>query len=192
MNGHVLHGISIGEVNPSDFAATREHILRVVRDDLRLEYRPEWHWDLDDMQSVYVDHPRQALFVARDDASGEIVGTTAVVNVGPNSPPHPDWLAQRYSGSNVAQLLRVYIARDQRRRGIAAHLVDRAREFIAADAGYDTIYLHTDTSVPGAEAFWRAMPTTLVYDGRGNTSGYSHAVHFELALHRRDSALRSS
>jgi GNAT superfamily N-acetyltransferase len=175
-------GVTIRPLESHHFLKAREHILRVTREDLRLEYRPEWHWDIDDLQRVYLDHPRQALFVAVDDKSGEIVGTTSVVNVGPNAPPHPAWVAERYSGPKVAQLLRVYIARAYRRRGIARGLVDQARQFVAADGVYDTIYLHTNASVPGAEAFWRAMPTRLIYDGRGNTDGFSEAVHFELAF----------
>ena len=178
-------GVSVRHVTPEDFAAAREHILRVVHDDLGLTYRPEWHWDVDDIQTVYVDHPRQALFVAIDDASGNVIGTTSIVNVGPKVPPHAAWLAERYSGPDVAQVLRAYIARGHRRRGVARTLVDRARRF-AAGAGYRTIYLHTDARVPGAEAFWRAMPTTLVFDGRGNIEGYSEAVHFELALPDRE------
>jgi GNAT superfamily N-acetyltransferase len=175
--------VTIRRLEPRDFSAVRAHILTVTREDLQSEYRPEWHWDIDDLQGVYVDHPRQALFVAVDDTNGTVVGTTSVVNVGPNSPPHPAWLAERYNALNVAQLLRVYIARTYRRSGIARKLVDRARSFVAEAGGYETIYLHTNASVPGAEAFWRAMPTTLVYDGRGNTHGFSEAVHFELDLH---------
>jgi GNAT superfamily N-acetyltransferase len=174
--------ITVREVAPADFGQAREHILRVVRDDLGYDYRREWHWDIDDMQGVYVDNPRQALFVAVEDDSSEIIGTTSVVNVGPNVPPHPLWIAERYSGPHAAQLLRVYIARDHRRRGVARRLVQCARQFVAVDGGYTTIYLHTNASVPGAEAFWRSMPTTLIYDGRGNTDGYSEAVHFELSL----------
>jgi GNAT superfamily N-acetyltransferase len=153
-----------------------------MREDIGLEYRPAWHWDIDDLRSVYVEHPRQALFVAVDNESAEIVGTTSAVNVGPNAPPHPQWLAERFSGPTVAQLLRVYVARGHRRRGIAQTLVERARQYIAQVGGYRTIYLHTNASVPGAEAFWHAMPTTLIYDGRGNTEGFSEAVHFELAI----------
>ena len=72
------------------------------------------------------------------------------------------WLAERYNGPTIAQLLRVYIARSHRRRGVARGLVTSARHFVASAGGYETIYLHTNASVPGAEAFWRAMPTTLV------------------------------
>jgi GNAT superfamily N-acetyltransferase len=177
-----LPGITIRSVEPRDFSVAREHILRVTREDLRSEYRPEWHWDIDDIQGVYIDHPRQALFLAIDDATHELAATMAVVNVGPNSPPHPVWLAERYNGPRVAQILRAYVARSHRRRGIARALVETARLFVAADGGYSTIYLHTNASVPGAEAFWRSMPTIEVYDGRGNPDGYSQALHFELAM----------
>jgi hypothetical protein len=44
-------------------------------------------------------------------------------------------------------------------------------------AGYRAVYLHTDASVPGAESFWRSMPTVEVYDARPDP--YS-TVHFEL------------
>src|SRR4029077_19989709 len=72
-----LRGLTIRQIEPADFVPVREHILRVVRDELLLDYRPEWHWDLDDLQGVYVDRPRQALFVAVDDLTGEIAGTTS-------------------------------------------------------------------------------------------------------------------
>jgi hypothetical protein len=49
------------------------------------------------------------------------------------------------------------------------------------------ICLHTDRRAPGAEAFWRAMPTTLVYDPRGARSfgsakgePFGDTLHFEL------------
>jgi len=178
----MIAGIALRRVQPEDFGAAREHILRVSRDDIGFLYRPEWHWDVDDIQGVYVDNPRHALFVAVDDASGELIGTTSVVNVGPKSPPHPLWLADRYNAPDVGQLLRVYIAREHRRRGVARALVDAARRFVADEGGYRTIYLHTNAAVPGAEAFWRAMPTTEIYDGRGNRDGYSEALHFELSF----------
>jgi GNAT superfamily N-acetyltransferase len=177
-------GFTVRPLQPADFAETRTHVVRVLDEDLGTGYRPEWHSDLDDMQGVYVDHPRQELWVAVDDTSGAIVGTIALKAVGPSAPPHPAWLADRYGRPGVVQVLRAYIAHQHRRRGIARVLVDVARQFVAEVGVYDTIYLHTNASVPGAEPFWRAMPTTEVYDGRGNSEGYSHALHFELAIPR--------
>jgi GNAT superfamily N-acetyltransferase len=180
----VIGAVALRRVQMSDFAAVREHVLRVSRDDIGFEYRPEWHWDVDDLQGTYVDNPRHALFVAIEADTGTLLGTTSIVNVGPKSPPHPEWLAERYNAPDVAQLLRVYIVRQARRRGIARALVAEARQFTADEGGYRTLYLHTNASVPGAEAFWRAMPTTEIYDGRGNRDGYSEALHFELAMLR--------
>jgi hypothetical protein len=39
------------------------------------------------------------------------------------------------------------------------------------------VYLHTDASVPGAEAFWRSLPTREVHDCRPDPF---HTVHFEI------------
>lgn len=171
-------------VRPEEIVRTQTHLLRVLEEDLGVGYVPEWHYDLDDIQGVYIDHPRQALFVAVDDESDAIVGTTAVRALPPKSPPHPKWLAERYNSPRTAQLLRMYVAREHRRRGIARVLVDAAAQFIADEGSYDVIYLHTDASVAGAESFWRSMPTTEIYDGRGRGEG-SEALHFELAMPNR-------
>lgn len=40
-------------------------------------------------------------------------------------------------------------------------------------------YLHTDPRSPGAERFWRSLPTTLIHDDR---DGPSASLHFEMAL----------
>jgi ribosomal protein S18 acetylase RimI-like enzyme len=166
--------------------------------------------------ATYVDQSRHALFVAlsvhADDglvvapdsprscsgdaagtrpgdvpegATGVVLGTIAVREDGPAAPPHPQWLAQRYAGPDSCHLVRAYVARGHRRRGVARALVEAARHF-AAGAGYTTIYLHTNAAIPGALPFWRAMPTTEIYDSRGKSpeeGGLAqNAVHFELAL----------
>jgi GNAT superfamily N-acetyltransferase len=177
-------GFTVRPLQPADITATRAHIVRVLDEDLGSGYRPEWHGDIDDMLGVYIEHPRQALWVAVDETTRDIIGTIALNAAGPNSPPHPAWLAERYGRPGVVQVLRAYIAREHRRRGIARSLVEVARQFVAEVGVYDTIYLHTNAGVPGAEPFWRAMPTTEIYDGRRNTEGYSQAVHFELAIPR--------
>jgi GNAT superfamily N-acetyltransferase len=119
--------------------------------------------------------------VAVDDTTQQVIGTTAVRPGGPKSPPHPAWLAERYDSDKVAQLFRVYISAEHRRRGVARALVDAARQFVADEGSYAVIYLHTNPASPGAEAFWRSMPTTEIYDGRTD-DGPSQAVHFELAF----------
>ncbi len=176
-------GSTVREVTPADFAEARASIVRVLEEDLKTGYMPQCHWDIDDMQGTYLDNRRQAMFVAVDHASHEVIGTIAVRTDGPTSPPHPSWLAERYAPDTACQLFRAYIACEHRRRGVARALVEAARRFIRDEGGYDTIYLHTNPSVPGAEPFWRAMPTTEIFDARREEGAPgSNALHFELEM----------
>lgn len=176
-------GFTVREVTPSDFAEARAVIMRVLEEDLGTGYMPQYHRDIDDMQGTYLDNRRQALFVAVDHAGGQVIGTIAVRTDGPKSPPHPHWLAERYAPDTACQLFRAYIAREHRRRGVARALVEAARRFIRDEGGYDTIYLHTNPSVPGAEPFWRAMPTREVFDSRREEGAPgTNALHFELEM----------
>jgi ribosomal protein S18 acetylase RimI-like enzyme len=171
-------GFSVRPARPQDLPAARALIMRVIKEDLGYDHNPQWHWDVDDLQGTYLDDPRHALWVAVDDASGHIVATGGLRKGGPRSAPE-QWVVDRYDPERTAQVVRVYVAREHRRRGIARTLVDLARRFAAAEGGYAVICLHTDVRAPGAEGFWRAMPTTLVYDGRGQDPTVE-TLHFEL------------
>jgi GNAT superfamily N-acetyltransferase len=174
------NGFSARPAQPDDLPAARELIMRVITEDLGYGYNPQWHWDVDDLGGVYLDDPRHALWVAVDDATGRIVGTGGIRRGGPRSPPH---VAARYDRDRTAQVVRVYVDRAHRRRGIARTLVELARRFAAADSGYDVICLHTDIRAPGAEAFWRSMPTTVVHDPQGQGEGMqASTLHLELAF----------
>lgn len=173
-------GFTARPARPDDLPAARALIFRVIKEDLGYDYNPAWHWDIDDLQGTYLDDPRQALWVAVDDASGAIVATGGLRKGGPRSAPE-QWVIDRYDQERTAQVVRVYVSREHRRRGIARSLVDLARRFAAAEGGYSVICLHTDTRAPGAEGFWRAMPTTLVYDARGKDP-FGETLHFELPL----------
>jgi GNAT superfamily N-acetyltransferase len=175
-------GFTVRPAHPQDLSEVQAMIRQVLYDDMHYPRRPDWQFDVDDPQRVYLDNPRHALFVATDNDSGEVIGTTGVMAGGPKSPPHPAWLADRYDPEHTAQLFRVYIQRDHRRRGVARALVEAARGFIAEEGGYSVIYLHTDAvASPGADKFWKAMDTVEIYDARGRGEA-SQAVHFELRL----------
>lgn len=173
-------GFTVRPARPDDLPAARALIFQVLEQDLGYGYTPAWHWDIDDLQGVYLDDPRHALWVAVDDSTGEVVATGGVRKGGPRSAPE-QWIIDRYDPERTAQVVRVYVARAHRRRGIARALVALARTFAAAEGGYAVICLHTDARSPGAEAFWRAMPTTLIFDARG-IDPYGETLHFELAF----------
>ncbi|WP_247048302.1 GNAT family N-acetyltransferase [Arthrobacter rhizosphaerae] len=170
----------------------RRVVLEVAQRDLGYGYVPEWHWDLDDLDGVYVRNPRQAMFIAMHDE--EVVGTCALRMGGPSSPPHPAWLAERYSDPHqVAQLLRLAVLPEHRRKGLARELVGRVWEFATADTGTTLLCLHTNAKVPGAEDFWRSLPVREIHDARTGDMPEAdprfETIHFELDLPGR--ALRS-
>lgn len=174
-------GYTVRPARPEDLQQARALIMQVIEQDLGYSYNPAWHWDLDNLQGVYLDHPRHALWVVIDDATGELIATGAVRSGGPKSVPDAPWLVDRYDPELTAQVVRLYVARPHRRRGIGRTLVELARHFVQAEGGYAVICLHTDTRAPGAEPFWRSMPTTLVHDPQG-AGLFGDTLHFELAF----------
>ncbi|MFJ1753292.1 GNAT family N-acetyltransferase [Kitasatospora sp. NPDC088134] len=180
MNRH--HGrYQVRHATPDDLPGARSLILDTFYREFGYGFVPRWHADVIDLQGCYLDHPRHALVVAVHE--GEVVGTTALNSTGPAHPPHPRHLAERYPSGRTAQLLRVYVRAGHRRHGLARRMVDLARAFAAADGGYDRLYLHTNTDIPGAEPFWRALADE-VFDARptGEHGPGVATVHFEIPL----------
>lgn len=170
---------TIRPATASDVQAIREMMIRVFELDFGYGYKPEYHGDVNQMQTVYIDNPRHLLLVAIDDANGAVAATAGVRSGGLKPEFNHDWLVARYDPVRTAQIVRVYVAREYRRHGLARQLVDEAIRFVATTPGYDVLSLHTDPRSPGAEAFWRAMPTRLILDDR---EGPSASLHFEMDI----------
>lgn len=166
----------------TDLDGARAVMLDTVHRDFGTGYVPRWHGDIVDPGGAYLGSRRHTLLVAVDGA-GEVVGTGALDSRGPECPPNPRRLAERYPPGETAQLRRVYVRPEHRRRGIARELVQRLVEFAVADGGYRAVYLHTDQAVPGAEAFWRSLGT-VVHDERTDAEHPQSLVHFELPMGR--------
>jgi len=174
----------------ADLEAARATVLDVAESDLGYGYTPQWHWDLDRMTETYVDNDRQAMFVAVDTSAGDaVIGTAAIRVGGPASPPHAGWLADRYADrARVAQLLRLAVRPEHRRRGVARRLVAACVDFARRDGRYRVVCLHTNAKVPGAEGFWRSLAVTEVHDARADGTDHDprfETVHFELSPEAR-------
>ncbi|MEU5693209.1 GNAT family N-acetyltransferase [Actinosynnema sp. NPDC020468] len=176
---HAVGRYQVRAATDADLPGARSVMLDTFYHEFGHGYRAEWHEDVVDLAGTYLDHPRHALFVAALD--DEVVATTAVRAQGPSSPPHPAWLAERYPGDSTAQLFRVYVRPDHRRCGLARALVSRAIRFVAETPAYRSLYLHTDTRVPGAEPFWRSVAVE-VHDARDGDLMSNQTVHFEIPL----------
>ena len=150
---------SVRPATAADLPAAEALMRRTVEEDFGTPYDPGYHRDISDLAGFYLEPPRHTLLVAVDDATGEVVGTGGI-RVGRlrGGPKH---LVRRYAGDDTAQLVRIYVRRDQRRRGIARAIVQACLRFGVDDGGYAIFALHTFPHLPGALAFWRSMATQV-------------------------------
>ncbi|WP_236238983.1 GNAT family N-acetyltransferase [Streptomyces sp. CC228A] len=167
---------------PDDIDGARAVMLDAVYRDFGTGYVPRWHADIIDPERFYLTPRRHTLLVAVDERSGTVAATAALDGRGPEHPPNPRRLAERYPSGETAQLRRVYVRPEHRRRGLARRLVAELVAFAKADAGYRSVYLHTDPASPGAEALWRSLGR-LVCDERAEEAGGGQGIlHFEIPL----------
>src|SRR5262245_14773639 len=172
-------GYCVRPARPEDLAQARAIMLRTFEEDFGYGYRPDYHADVDDLRGTYLDNPRHALFVAVGHASDQLVATAGIRPGRLKAEFNQPWLVERYGRARTAQIVRVYVANEHRRRGIAQALVNAVCQFVADDGSYECIALHTDPRSPGAERFWTAQPTTLIHDDR---DGPSRSLHFEMNI----------
>ncbi|MBV7694252.1 GNAT family N-acetyltransferase [Streptomyces sp. TRM70350] len=171
----------IRTATPEDLDGARAVMLDTVYRDFGTGYVPRWHGDIIDPAAAYLEPARHILLVAVDPVEGAVVATAALDSRGPAHPPNPRHIAERFPSGETAQLRRVYVRPEHRRRGLARRMVGELMAFAEADGGYRAVYLHTDPSVPGAEGFWRSLGK-VVHDGREEPGGGQGIVHFEIPM----------
>lgn len=174
-------GFSVRRMRVDDVPAARAIMIRTFDEDFGTGYQPGIHTDVADLAAVYLANPRHALFVAVDDATGQVVATAGVRDGALKPGVSPERLVRRYDPDRTAQLVRVYVLREHRRRGIARALVRATLEFVVTDGRYSLVALHTYPHSPGALGFWEAIGATVVEDDR---HGPSRAIFFEIPLDR--------
>ncbi len=177
--GHEDAGYVLRTATADDLGGARAVMLDTVYRDLRSGYVPRWHADIIDPEAAYLRPERCTLLVVEH--RGEIVATGAVRDRGPQAPPNPQWVADRFPSGSTAQLCRIYVRPEHRRHGLARRLVRELGEFVVRAGGYTALYLHTDPAVPGAEPFWRSLARE-VCDERTLPGGGQGIVHFELPM----------
>ncbi|MGE3961738.1 MAG: GNAT family N-acetyltransferase [Dehalococcoidia bacterium] len=167
-----MSALEVSLAGPGDLAEARALLMDELVRISPHGYRPEWYADIEDLAGAYLEHPHQALIVARE-VGGGLVGTAAVRH---RLPPSP-WVAARFRPEVTCELGRVAVAPASRRRGVATRLVEAARRWAVED-GFEAIHLHADAGNAGALAFWRGIATEITH---GRTDG-DEAVYFSLPV----------
>ncbi|NJQ00256.1 GNAT family N-acetyltransferase [Streptomyces zingiberis] len=165
----------------ADLDGARAVMLDAVYRDFGTGYVPAWHADIIDPGAFYLTPPRHTLLVAVDEENGAVAATAALDARGPAHPPNPRPLAERFPSGETAQLRRVCVRPEHRRRGLARRLVAELLDFARADGGYRSVYLHTHPDSPGAMGLWRTLGKA-VWDDRDDAPGGNGVVHFEIPL----------
>ena len=175
-------GFVVRDLTTKDIPEARALMLRTVYDDFGDPYDPVMHADIDDMAGWYLEPEGPFMLVAADIETGELLATAGIRGGALKEHLSPRHLVERYRDGRTGQIVRVYVLREHRRRGIAQVLLHAALERAAAEGHYDRIALHTFKHSPGALAFWQAMGAVLVED---DSDGVSRAMFFEIPLHGR-------
>ncbi|WP_369197976.1 GNAT family N-acetyltransferase [Streptomyces djakartensis] len=170
----------IREATPQDVDGARVVMLDAVYRDFGTGYVPRWHADIIDPVAYYMTPPRHTLLVAVEGRDGTVAATAALDARGPAHPPNPLWLAERFPSGETAQLRRVYVRPEHRRRGLARRLVGELLEFARGDGGYRSVYLHTHPHSPGAMGLWQSLGKMLCDEREDVPGGGTGAVHFEI------------
>jgi GNAT superfamily N-acetyltransferase len=168
----------IRELTAEDVPHAREVMLRTVREDFGDDHDPRIHADIDDMAAWYLTPAGPFMLVAADPSTGEILGTAGIRGGALKEGLSPPNLVERYRDGRTGQIVRVYVLRAHRRRGIARRLVAAVLDRARSERHYDAIALHTYPHSPGALPFWRSFGAVLVED---DTEGASRAVFMEIA-----------
>jgi GNAT superfamily N-acetyltransferase len=179
MTGTKETGFVVRELTAQDVPEARALMLRTVAEDFGHPYDPVVHADIDEMVSCYLQPHGPFLLVAADNHTGELLATAGIRGGALKeglSPPH---LVERYRDGSAGQLVRVYVLREHRRRGIARVLIDEVIRRARREGRYDTITLHTFPHSPGALPFWQSMGAVVVED---DTGGVSRALFMEIPL----------
>lgn len=173
------HDFVVRELTIDDLPEARALMLRSVVEDFGDEYDPRVHADIDDMIGWYLEPEGPFMLVVADRATGELLATGGIRGGALKEGLSPPNLVERYRDGHTGQLVRVYVLREHRRRGIARIVVDAVLERVAREGIYATIALHTFRHSPGAIPFWLSMGARIIED---DTTGISRAIFLEIPV----------
>ena len=160
--------MTIDQLTPSDIEATKNFMLKIIKDDFGYDFNPEWHKDIANLENVYMTNPRACCFVAK--VNGEIIGTIAAR---PYDKDYPEF-REKYNANTTLSIWRHYILQPMRGQGIGTQLLKKIESF-ARDRGYTVLYLHTQKSIPGSLEYWLAKGFSKTTD----TMDALQTVHME-------------
>lgn len=153
----------------------KKFLFNMIQDEFGYGYVPEYHQDIQNLQSHYLDPGRNNFFMAINPETEEVIGTLGIRAYDKDFPLFEDL----YNPQTTASIWRVFVDKRWRRNGVASTLVRQAEEFCRLK-GYEQIYLHTHKTVEGSLDFWRFNGYQIIED----TENHLKTVHMEKKLQK--------
>lgn len=133
--------------------------MNCIKEFYGFDYRPDWHGDLDSLckpaAQNYFSSDSRGAFWTLTNPDGSIAGCGGLYAL-TWKPQLAVLLESRYPDpAKVASVARVYVAKDQRGKGLGKRL-NGIIESAAPKLGYDTLYLHANSDAADTLAFWNS------------------------------------
>jgi len=122
-------------------------------------YVPEWHQDIINLDTYYVNNDRNNFFVAFNSQTDEIIATIGIRAYDKDFSQFKDI----YSKEHTSSIWRLFVDEKYRRCGLASKMFTIAENF-ANECNYKDIYLHTHKTLSGAIEFWTKMGFVITVD----------------------------
>ena len=148
----------------------QKFLFKMIQDEYGYGFKPDYHQDIVDMETYYLEPGNNNFFMAIHHKTGELIGTIGIRAYDKNFP----LFKNVYNPETTASIWRVFVDKPWRRNGVASALVQWGEKF-CREKGYMKIYLHTHKTVSGSIDFWLANGYRIVED----TGNHLKTVHME-------------
>ncbi len=151
----------------------KKYLFDMVKLCYDLDYVPEYHYDIVDLEKYYINPENANFYIAIDCDNNKIIGSSAIRNY------DKDYHVKNknYSKEHTASLHRVFVSPEYRHCKIGSKLIKALEEFCISK-NYDEIYLHTYENSYGALSFWQFNNYKITYE----THDAEGTVHMEKVL----------
>lgn len=127
----------------------KNFLFSMIKSCYGLDYVPEFHYDVIDIEKYYITPERSNFYIAVDKDKGKLVGTSAIRGY------DKDYHIKNkdYTYDKTASIYRMFVDEKYRRCKIASNLLINI-ELFCREKKYSEIYLHTQKNSCGALPFW--------------------------------------
>ncbi len=132
-----------------DIPLAQDFLFEMIKKLYGYDKTPLYHNDIINMKEVYIDEPRNSIIGAFD-KENNLIGTIAIRQY----EDRIEAVRGIYTIDKTAELGRMYIKEELRRKGVGSLLFNKMVEF-CRESEYETIYLHTHKHLPGGFDFWK-------------------------------------